>query len=332
MMRAYAQNGEDVLLSRCFAGEASGFYVDIGANAPVLDSVTFSFYERGWRGVNVEPLPWRFEELARYRPRDVNLQLVCAEAPGRSSFYAAPGLDGLSSLVREYAVAAVGETGLIEFEVEATTLGALFEAYAPAAINFLKVDVEGAECAVLAGNDWTRWRPWVLVVEATKPRSTERTSAEWRPLLTAAGYRFAYFDGLNDFYVSEERSELLRHFETPVGVLDNYARFASYGGVFDDQRHPDYAWARNLAQRMLAAGGRLGADVDFVALTVDLPLSVLERPPTEADIHEAYARALSRPPAAADLARPEPTLRDLYRTLVLSPEFLCRRARAVISL
>lgn len=333
-MRAYAQNGEDVLLNRCFAGEASGFYVDVGANAPVLDSVTFCFYERGWRGVNVEPLPWRFDELVRYRQRDINLRAVCAEAPGRRTIYAAPGLDGLSSLQRGYAVAAVGEARVVDIDVDAITLSSIFAAHAPNTIHFLKVDVEGAEAAVLAGNDWTRWRPWILVVEATKPRSTERVSDEWSPLLSSASYRLAYFDGLNEFYISEEKSELLEHFKTPVGVLDDYVRFASLGAVFDDVRHPDFAWARKLARRMLAAGARLGADVDFIALTADIPALALEREPTEADIREAFARALFRPPSTVDLARERQgagKLRDLYQRLILSDEFLCRRARAVIA-
>jgi len=334
MMRAYAQNGEDVLLNRCFAGEAAGFYVDVGANAPVLDSVTFSFYERGWRGVNVEPLPWRFEELARYRPRDINLQAVCAETPGRRTFYATPGLDGLSSLLRDHATAAVDEADLIEIDVDATTLDAIFTAHAPEAIHFLKVDVEGAERSVLAGNDWTRWRPWVLVVEATKPRTSERVSREWRPLVSRAGYRLAYFDGLNEFYVSKEKAELLDHFTTPVSVMDDYVRFASYGAVFDDERHPDFAWARGLARRMLAAGARLGSDIDFAALTADIPEPTLGRAPTESDVREAFSRTLARPPSVADLASEREsgdTLRNLYRKLVLSHEFLCRRARAVIT-
>jgi uncharacterized membrane protein len=52
---SYAQNGEDVVLSRAFADQEFGFYVDVGACHPVEDSVTLHFYERGWQGVNVEP-------------------------------------------------------------------------------------------------------------------------------------------------------------------------------------------------------------------------------------------------------------------------------------
>ena len=52
---SYAQNFEDVILWRALHDVTPGFYIDIGANSPTIDSVTKAFYERGWRGINVEP-------------------------------------------------------------------------------------------------------------------------------------------------------------------------------------------------------------------------------------------------------------------------------------
>ena len=54
-MVSYAQNHEDVLLRRVFPDEPNGFYIDVGANDPVRDSVTKHFYDRGWHGINIEP-------------------------------------------------------------------------------------------------------------------------------------------------------------------------------------------------------------------------------------------------------------------------------------
>src|SRR5579863_744930 len=72
---SYAQNGEDVLLGRAFGWQTDGFYIDVGANHPVNDSVTKAFYDRGWRGINIEP-GRVFEKLAAMRPRDVNLPIA----------------------------------------------------------------------------------------------------------------------------------------------------------------------------------------------------------------------------------------------------------------
>ena len=57
MFVSYAQNFEDVILNRALHGVTDGCYIDIGANDPEVDSVSLAFYERGWRGLHVEPLP-----------------------------------------------------------------------------------------------------------------------------------------------------------------------------------------------------------------------------------------------------------------------------------
>ena len=57
MLTSYAQNFEDVILWRALKDVDRGFYVDIGAQDPITDSVSLCFYEAGWRGVHVEPSP-----------------------------------------------------------------------------------------------------------------------------------------------------------------------------------------------------------------------------------------------------------------------------------
>ena len=81
-MISYAQNYEDVLLARLFGGRTTGFYVDIGAMDPVLDSVTKHFYDLGWHGINVEPVKELFDDLVMQRPRDVNVCAAISDQPG----------------------------------------------------------------------------------------------------------------------------------------------------------------------------------------------------------------------------------------------------------
>src|SRR6202163_2212891 len=83
---SYAQNFEDVMLARAFPG-SSGFYVDVGANDPDIDNVTRHFYERGWSGINIEPLSVNSEELRKKRPRDINLEMAVGEQEGTITFY-----------------------------------------------------------------------------------------------------------------------------------------------------------------------------------------------------------------------------------------------------
>src|SRR4051812_6946530 len=71
----YAQYNEDIILSALLDDVTKGFYVDVGANYPVIDSVTKLFYDKGWHGINIEPLKSLYDQLAAERPRDVNLQI-----------------------------------------------------------------------------------------------------------------------------------------------------------------------------------------------------------------------------------------------------------------
>ena len=72
-------------------------------------------------------------------------------------------------------------------------------------LHWLKIDVEGFERDALAGWSARSPRPWIVVVESTAPLTQQDVSAAWEPLALARGYEFAYFDGLNRFYVATER-------------------------------------------------------------------------------------------------------------------------------
>jgi FkbM family methyltransferase len=221
-MISYAQNREDVLLNRVFRDQSQGFYVDVGANDPTVFSVTRYFYDRGWHGINVEP-GQIFERLRQERPRDVNLNVAVSDVSGPVTFYEFPDYPGSSTV----------DAGLLdrieEFtsrrltrSVQAVTLREILAQYAPATIDFLSVDVETHERQVLAGNDWERFRPRVVLVEATLPYSTVHNHASWEDILLAAGYLFAFFDGLNRFYVRREDADLLPILSVPVNVLDDF--------------------------------------------------------------------------------------------------------------
>ena len=218
---SYAQNGEDVLLWRVLGSVEAGFYIDAGACHPVTDSVTQAFYERGWRGINVEPVPEAATAFPPARPRDVNLRVALSDRPGTLPFYEVEGT-GLSTLSAESAAhqRRLGRR-VLEHEVEVTTLAEVCRQHAPPVVHFLKVDVEGLEESVLRGADFQACQPWLILVEATVPNSTISTHRTWEPILTRAGYEFLYFDGLNRYYASASKAAAFRpHFQTPANPMD----------------------------------------------------------------------------------------------------------------
>jgi FkbM family methyltransferase len=220
---SYAQNFEDVVLWRALRSQSNGFYIDIGASNPVKDSVTHAFYQRGWRGINVEPAPTVFRLLCDERPEDVNLQCLVGSVIGAVPFYLIGDESGFSTMDVDVARAHAGAGMAIrEISVAVETLANICKQHVRGEVHFLKIDVEGAEALVLQGADLCRWRPWIIVIEAMFPNTTEPSHLLWEPPLLACGYHFIYFDGLNRFYVSnEKRVSLSSCFSRPPSpVLD----------------------------------------------------------------------------------------------------------------
>jgi len=221
---SYAQNFEDVMLWRALKDVSQGFYIDVGAASPDDLSVTRAFYERGWRGINIDPEPSYAEALRRQRPRDVNLQMAVGATPGRAVFYRITGT-GLSTfdpaLAERHAEA--GFPAPEKIEVEVGTLSAICRTYAPDAVHFLKIDAEGSEREVLVGTDLSKLRPWIIVIEATAPFSPERTTAKFEDLILGAGYAQCWFDGVNAWYLAAEHDGALRDaFKLPPNYFDHF--------------------------------------------------------------------------------------------------------------
>jgi FkbM family methyltransferase len=225
---SYGQNYEDVILRRALRDVETGFYVDVGAADPEEDSVTCAFYERGWSGINIEPLDEYFDKLVQARPRDTNLKVAVGREVGLRTFHAFAET-GLSTLDPKIA-ARHKAAGLpaSEIVVPVLTLAKILEDCLAPAIHFLKIDVEGAEAEVLESLDLKRARPWIILIEATEPNSGVIARENWEHLVTSQGYSLAYFDGLNCFYVADEVSQLKERLAVPPNVFDDFVRFPEW--------------------------------------------------------------------------------------------------------
>jgi FkbM family methyltransferase len=245
---SYAQNMEDMVIEQVFAGQSTGFYIDIGGGHPVADNVTFRAYLSGWQGLVIEPQADLQAIYAPVRPRDTVLNILVGRESGTASFHLVERLHGFSTTVEAHAKGA-GDFGA-DYKTLAMPMRRLADLcadHAPARIDLLKIDVEGAEADVIAGNDWSRFRPRLLIIEAVAPGSMEPAHEAWDPALTAAGYHFGFFDGLNRFYVAQEDAGLLERL--PRSKLDwgSVRHLYEFGRAHDNPGHPDHALAKALA-------------------------------------------------------------------------------------
>ena len=228
MFISYAQNYEDVMLWRAFngVGVENGFYIDVGANHPIIDSVTQAFYDRGWAGINVEPLQEHIEQLNEKRERDINLQVAASNFTGEAQL-TVPNLRGLATLASSMQEKYQDEKyDAKTITVLVRTLNDIWQEYVKdKPVHFLKIDVEAHEKQVLEGLDLDHHRPWIIVVESTLPNTQIESHKDWQALITDKSYKLVYFDGLNRFYCANEHKKLGKYFKTPPNVFDSFRHY-----------------------------------------------------------------------------------------------------------
>jgi hypothetical protein len=166
--RSFSQEGEDMILRRIFEKRDNGFYVDVGAHHPVRFSNTYFFYRQGWKGINIDATPGSMRLFKRVRPRDTNLEMAIACEPKSLKLYMfnEPALNTFDpSLARKrnqgiYRIVA-------EKEMTPRPLDDVLRSYIPEGVmpTFLTVDVEGLDLEVLHSNDWSCFRPEVVLLE-----------------------------------------------------------------------------------------------------------------------------------------------------------------------
>jgi FkbM family methyltransferase len=324
MQMSYAQRLEDYHLDQVFADCTTGFYIDIGAGHPVADNVSYWFYLKGWRGLVVEPQDALIELYPRVRPRDIAVRTVVGRNEGEIDFHVVAGLHGLSTAVAANTGTARALGAKIDtVRLPITTLGALTARHGIEAVDFLKIDVEGAEADVLAGADWRRCRPRVILLEALAPGNLEASWQAWEPMLTAAGYRYVFFDGLNRFYVAEEAQHLAARFPKEPAPWDRVQHLYDWGHADRRTDHADHGLARALVEGFLANLPRL--DLPEIRKLLIRACGTNDQPKTSAEIEKLLFGNAEYPGVSP--AAPSGDLDKLYAALMDSDRFRAALAR-----
>ncbi|MEA3341183.1 MAG: FkbM family methyltransferase, partial [Chloroflexota bacterium] len=175
--------------------------MDVGANDPDILSNTKLFYNKGWHGINIEPTPHLYTKLCTKRDRDINLGVGVGPKPGLMTFYRMSA-DILSSFNKEAAIKGgelYGATLVSEDPTQVLKLADIIEDNLQGTeIDFLSVDAEGYDLAVLKSNDWFRYQPSVIIVEINVEGN------EIIAFLQQHNYTLIFDNGTNGIFVSRK--------------------------------------------------------------------------------------------------------------------------------
>lgn len=157
----YSQYKQDEYLeTTIFKGYKNGFYVDVGAHDGVsLNNTLYFEKNNNWCGINIEPIKGVFDILVMNRPDDVNINCAVCNRDGEADFYLNEGYtEMLSGIIENYDARHLERLMNENTEKSATTqivkvntkkLETIFDEHAVSHINYLSIDVEGAEFEVL---------------------------------------------------------------------------------------------------------------------------------------------------------------------------------------
>jgi FkbM family methyltransferase len=201
-----AQDGEDLWLDGYFGGKQHGFFVEVGAYDGIVLSNTYFFGQAGWRGILVEPNPSKARLCRANRPesRVFECAAVAPETPADVELLDVLDGEVYSTLVpSEFNLERLREFGLSSRNVcvPARTLDSILEEAAAPAIDFVSIDVEGAELGVLQGFDIARWHPRLVMIECATARSPAI-----RRYFVRNGYAYLRSVGFNDVYAPASAS------------------------------------------------------------------------------------------------------------------------------
>jgi FkbM family methyltransferase len=174
---SFSQFGEDLSVIDQLSMKDKGFFVDIGAFDPVGFSNTNLLSHRGYRGINVDPNHERIAKFERLRPNDINLCLAISDGDAEMDYYSfpSPALNQITPTGQAPKPNVLNETPIGVRSLRVCSLASILDQYLPAntEIDFLNIDCEEHDLAVLNGNDWNRFSPIIIAVEATQNKEKE---------------------------------------------------------------------------------------------------------------------------------------------------------------
>ena len=206
--QSYAQFGEDRILEEIFADRAEGYCVEIGAHDGLTGSASYAFEKRGWQCLLVEPIPALVDQIRRHRTCIV-VNCAVSDTQGSAKFGVAEGVEEMSTLdLTPGHLEWIKRNGGVvkEITVPTATLDSLLAEVEFPEIQFITIDVEGHELAVLEGFTLEAHKPRIVIIEDNSIKGDPRVGR----YMSDRGYVHFRRTGVNEWYAHESDVELVR--------------------------------------------------------------------------------------------------------------------------
>lgn len=154
-----SQHEEDTIINKYFGNQDNGVYVDIGAGDPIKFSNTYALYQRGWRGLVIEPYHIYHEAWKKERPEDVLLPIAVMHYEGEAEMCITATVG--SWVGNEYKEQNKGEL----YKVPCDTMNNILEKHGITNLDFVSIDIESNEDNLISHWDLDKYKPKVICIE-----------------------------------------------------------------------------------------------------------------------------------------------------------------------
>ncbi len=196
-----SQAGQDAVVDRLLGGKTGGVFVDVGGYDGVIGSNTLYFEQfRGWSGVLVEPVPANHARAAAVRRCPCLPCAVAGEEGLAEMIVIDRGLTQMSGLAQSYDAGILGQVRADprhaerRLTVPTRRLDRIMDEAGIAAADFVSLDIEGGELAVLEGFPFARI---AVAVWAIENNTADRAIGA---VMRANGYVLAEFCGPDEIW------------------------------------------------------------------------------------------------------------------------------------
>ena len=157
---------EDLNIINYFKDKKNGFYVDVGCFHPLDRNNTYLLYKKKWRGINIDVSKFSIDLFNFLRPEDININIAISNKDSKIKVYYQKELSQLTTTIKDQADK-VFQGNIKEKIIESKTLNSLLDSskYKNKKIDFLNIDVEGADLDVLNSLNFEIYRPELICIE-----------------------------------------------------------------------------------------------------------------------------------------------------------------------